>query len=228
MILVLENEVDLSERYLVDEIVRYLPEYEVYDYAQKGTKRQPDISNYDGVIVGGSTAGVYEEDEYPWMSQQKELIRELVEKEIPTLGICFGHQIINSALGGKVVNSGKRRAHLVRAELTDDDLFEGVEPVVPILHSDIVTRKGKRMEVIGKTDYYPYFATRHRDAPVWTVQYHPEFTPRVKHLGGGWEENELSFEDSTATNTLRNFYSISTGDKLGKLSAGNKRLRDDT
>ncbi|MDY6765046.1 MAG: type 1 glutamine amidotransferase [Halobacteria archaeon] len=221
MILVLENEVDLSERYLVDEIVSYLPEYDVYDYAKKGAEHQPDVSNYDGVIVGGSTAGVYEEDEYPWMSQQKKLIRELVEKEIPTLGICFGHQIINSALGGEVVNSGKRRAHLVRAELINDPLFEDVEPVVPILHSDIVTQKGKGMEVIGKTDYYPYFATRHRDAPLWTVQYHPEFTLRVKHLGGGWEENELSFEDSTATNTLRNFYSISTGNKLdNRVEAG--------
>lgn len=206
MILVLENEVDLDERYLVDEITRYLPEHEVYDYAREGG--QPDLRDVDGVVVGGSTAGVYEAEDHGWMREQKRLIRELVDERVPTLGVCFGHQIVNDALGGSVEHTGKRRAHLVRADLGDDPLFKGVSDVVPVLHSDRVTETGDRMDVIGTAGYYESFATRHRDAPVWTVQYHPEFTPRVKHLGNGWTDNHLSFEDSTATRTLRNFASL--------------------
>jgi GMP synthase (glutamine-hydrolysing) len=203
MILVLENEVDLDERYLVDEITRYLPEHEVYDYAREGGN--PDLAGVEGVIVGGSTAGVYEADDHGWMRDQKRLVRELVDRRVPTLGVCFGHQMVNAALGGSVEHTGKRRAHLVRADLGDDPLFDGVSDIVPVLHSDRVTEMGDRMRVIGTADYYDAFATRHRDAPVWTVQYHPEFTPRVKHLGNGWTDNHLSFDDSTATRTLRNF-----------------------
>lgn len=206
MILVLENEVDLDERYLVDEMTRHLPESEVYDYARKGG--QPDLGDVDAVVIGGSTAGVYEEDDHRWMKEQKELVRELVESRVPTLGICFGHQIVNDALGGSVEYSGERRANLVRADLGDDPLFDGVGSVVPVLHSDFVTETGEGMEVVGSAGYYDAFAARHSEAPVWTVQYHPEFTPRVKHLGNGWEENQLSFEDSTATRTLRNFYAL--------------------
>ena len=207
MILVLENEVDLDERYLVDEMTRHLPEAKVHDYAREGG-RNLDLSAVEGVVVGGSTAGVYEEDDHRWMKEQKELIRELVARDVPTLGICFGHQIINDALGGSVEYSGVRRANLVRAELGDDPLFDGVSDVVPVLHSDMVTETGEGMEVVGSADYYDAFATRHRDAPVWTVQYHPEFTPRVKHLGNDWTDNELSFAESNATRTLRNFYEL--------------------
>jgi GMP synthase (glutamine-hydrolysing) len=213
MILVLENEVDLEERYLVDEMTRYLPRSEVYDYAREGG--QPDLSEVDGVVVGGSTAGVYEEDENRWMREQKELIRELVERRVPVLGICFGHQIVNDALGGTVEYSGVRRAELVSANLGDDPLFDGVSDVVPVLHSDFVTETGEGMEVVGTAEYYDSFATRHRDAPVWTVQYHPEFTPNVKHLGNGWSENHLSFGDSTATRTLENFYALAKRESRG-------------
>jgi len=206
MILVLENEVDPEERYLVDEITRYLPESEVYDYAWEGG--DPDLTGVDGVVLGGSTAGVYEEDDHGWIRQQKDFVRELVELRVPTLGICFGHQIVNEALGGTVEHTGVRRANLARAELGDDPLFEGVSPTVPVLHSDKVVETGGGLETVASAGYYDNFATRHTDAPVWTVQYHPEFTPRVKHLGNGWTENHLSFEESTATRTLTNFYEL--------------------
>jgi GMP synthase (glutamine-hydrolysing) len=225
MILVLENEVDLDERYLVDEMRRHLPESDVYDYACEGG--QPDLGEVDGVVVGGSTAGVYEEDDYPWMTEQKELVRELTEKSVPTLGICFGHQIINEALGGSVEHTGVRRANLVRAELGDDPLFDGVSDVVPVLHSDRVTETGDGMEVVGTAEYYDAFATRHREAPVWTVQYHPEFTPKVKHLGNGWEENHLSFDDSTATRTLENFHELAKRRRNRKTGLGSITSRTD-
>ena len=64
------------------------------------------------------------------------------------------------------------------------------------------------METIGSTAYNEYFATRHRDVPLWTTQFHPEFTaellPKVSD-DFGWKENELSFSDASGEQVFGNF-----------------------
>jgi len=197
--------VDPDARYFVPEIVRCLSEYEVYPYAEEGG--QPSLDGVDGVVLSGCTAGVYDRDDYPWMDEQAELVRELIERETPTLGVCFGHQLVNHALGGRVGHRGPTN-RLVRADLGDDPLFEGVGDVIPVVHGDHVVDRGDGMEPVGSTDYYEHFATRHRDAPVWTIQYHPEFTERVLdriRADFGWEETDPSFSDVSVEETLRNF-----------------------
>ncbi|WP_158057519.1 type 1 glutamine amidotransferase [Halorussus halophilus] len=208
MLLVLENEVDPETRYFVPEIRRYLEDSAVYTYADEGG--QPSLEGVDGVVVSGSTAGVYEREAYPWMDDEIALVHELVEREIPTLGVCFGHQLVNTALGGRVEHHGLTN-ELVRANLDADPLFDGVNDVIPAVHGDHVVERGDGMEPIASTDYYENFATRHRDAPVWTVQYHPEFTsnllPRIE-ADFGWQENDRSFEDVSVEQTLRNFEAL--------------------
>jgi GMP synthase (glutamine-hydrolysing) len=213
MLLVLENEVDPDKRYFVPEIVRYLSEYEVYDYAEDGDLPARDrLAECDGVVLSGSTAGAYERESYPWMDDQMALVRELVEREIPTLGVCFGHQLVNAALGGRVEHRGLV-TELVRAGLADDPLFEGVNDVIPAVHGDRVVERGVGLETVASAPHSENFATRHREAPLWTVQYHPEFTERL--LGRirsdfGWRENGLSFADVSVEETFRNFERLAT------------------
>ena len=57
----------------------------------------------DGWLITGSRHGVY--DKLPWMAPLEGFIRELAAAERPLVGVCFGHQIIAEALGGKVVKS---------------------------------------------------------------------------------------------------------------------------
>jgi GMP synthase (glutamine-hydrolysing) len=205
MILVLDNAVDGG--YMADEIAHFLPDARVYEYPHEDG--DPSLDGVDGVVIGGSEVGVYDEPDQPWITAQKRFARRLVEEGVPTLGICFGHQILNAALGGEVVDSGTSRLRLCDADLdADEPLFDGVEPTVPVLHSDVVTELGDGMDVIGRADYYEYFATRHRDRPVWSVQYHPEFTPRIVDEYDGWEATDRSFEDVTATRTLANFAAL--------------------
>jgi GMP synthase (glutamine-hydrolysing) len=204
VLLVVDNAVEGG--YMAGEVARLLPGDDVETYNYPNGDVDPDFSDVDGVVVGGSGAGVYDAPDQPWISRQKQFVEAVIDAEVPLLGICFGHQIINETLGGTVVDSGTSRSYLVEASLADVPLFEGVSDLVPVLHSDVVTDPGDGMESIGSTDYNDHFATRHRDLPIWTVQFHPEFTPAIRpEYSDSWERTDHSFDDSTATRTLDNF-----------------------
>lgn len=202
-ILVLDDEVQPDYRYLGPEIARIAPDSEYHVYADEPTK--PDLSGYDGVIISGSTASVYEPG-HEFIDRQRELVQRCLDAEMPLLGICFGHQLVNDALGGSV-EEDRRRATFVEMDVTapDDPVLDGIEPVVPVLHADIVVEAGREMEPIATTDYSEFFCTRHESAPVWTVQYHPEFTERVEGNPGDWTRGDHDFADSNATETITNF-----------------------
>jgi GMP synthase (glutamine-hydrolysing) len=211
MLLVLENEVDPEKRYFVPEIRRHLESagarVRVYPYADRGGR--PDLTHVDGVVVSGSTAGVYEADDYPWMDDLREFVRELVAEDVPTLGVCFGHQLVNDALGGRVEHRGLH-AGIDPVRFSNDPLFDGVGSRVPLVHGDVVTELGEGMRAIASADYYQNLASRHRNAPLWTVQYHPEFTealfPSVES-DFGWPEDPAhrDFGGVTVERTFANF-----------------------
>jgi GMP synthase (glutamine-hydrolysing) len=205
---VLRNEVDSDYAYHCDALAGWFDRPEEVDFPA-GERPAPDLA-VDGVVLTGSTAGVYEADERPWIRDEERLVRELVDRGIPTLGVCFGHQVANSALGGTVVPA-ETTSRLVAADLATDPLFEGVEPVVTAAHGDVVTDPGEGMEVVASADYYDAFATRHRSAPLWTVQFHPELTAAHRDrlaADFGWTETDLSFEQVNAPRVFENFRTL--------------------
>ena len=203
MILVLDDEIQPDYRYLGPEIARLLPESDYQIYVDDTAV--PDIDTYDGIVISGSTASVYDNG-HLWLDDQIRLIQTCIERKVPLLGVCFGHQLINTALGG-TVEEDRRRSTFV--EITDRDtgdaILDGVEPIVPVLHSDLVTEPGANMQPTATTAYNDYFCTRHADAPVWSVQFHPEFTARVKDQPSDWSNGNHSFEECTATRVFKNF-----------------------
>lgn len=205
-VLVLDDEVQPEYRYLGPEIGRIAGDSE-YRVALEG----PDVDDptqYDGIIISGSTASVYDTDREVFDRQQR-LVRDCIDASVPLLGICFGHQLINYALGGEV-REDRRRATFVEMTVTDDDdpVLAGVEPIVPVLHSDLVTELGRDLRTIATTDYSEHFCTRHETAPVWTVQYHPEFTERVEGNPSDWSRGDHDFSECTAARTIENFVEI--------------------
>ncbi|WP_129113643.1 type 1 glutamine amidotransferase [Halegenticoccus tardaugens] len=203
MILVLDDEVRPAYRYLGPEIVRLIDESDYHIYAED--RDHPPIEKYDGVVISGSTASVYEEG-YPWIEAQIALIQTCLEQQVPLLGICFGHQLINAALGGEVIKD-QRRATFVEMTAVDsgDPILTDVGSIVPVLHSDLVVELGTDMEVIAETEYNEYFCTRHVEQPVWTVQFHPEFTVRVRDQPSDWSDGDHSFDECNATKAIKNF-----------------------
>lgn len=207
MILILDNVLEPAYTCLTDEIASHFSDVHVTNIPNG--ESVPSITpNIDGALITGSSAGVYEDREHPWIDTEKAVVRELVEQDISTLGICFGHQIINAALGGTVEHKSLL-AGLVEADLDDNPLFDGVDPVVPVLHGDYVTTIGDPMGRIATAPHCQIFATEHQSAPVWTVQYHPELTSEIAsdrvEPDFGWETHGLSYAESTALRTLENF-----------------------
>ncbi|WP_235010838.1 type 1 glutamine amidotransferase family protein [Halobellus limi] len=79
-----------------------------------------------------------------------------------------------------------------------------------------MTELGDGTERIATAGYYEILGSRHRDAPLWTVQYHPEFTaallPRIE-ADFGWSTNDSDrdFDDASVERTLGNFVRLATG-----------------
>jgi GMP synthase-like glutamine amidotransferase/DNA-binding CsgD family transcriptional regulator len=61
----------------------------------------PDWRDYDLLIVMGAGQSVWEEDEHPWIAEEKRLVREAVPAGVPYFGVCFGAQMLASAFGGR-------------------------------------------------------------------------------------------------------------------------------
>ena len=109
-----------------------------------------------------------------------ELIRR-VGPRIPILGVCLGHQAIGEAFGGHVVRA-RRVMHGKRSHIQHDgqELFEGIPSPQAVMryHSLIVDRPTlpASLEVTATADDDPdeIHALRHREHPIWGVQFHPE------------------------------------------------------
>ncbi len=204
MILVLDLEVQPKYRYLGPEIARLLPsETEYREFVDEPV--QPDLDAYDGVVLSGSTASVYDDGHDSWLEPATELIQRCHDRSLPLLGICFGHQLIHQALGG-VVEEDRRRATFVEMESTDDDIvLADLEGVVPVLHADLVVEPADELITTARTEYNDHFCSSHATAPIWTVQFHPEFTERVKDEPSDWASGDRSFDDANATRVLENF-----------------------
>jgi GMP synthase (glutamine-hydrolysing) len=64
--------------------------------------RLPDTEAVDGLIVMGGPMGVYDEDIYPWLADEKAFIKDVIAQDRPVLGICLGAQLIAEVLGSNV------------------------------------------------------------------------------------------------------------------------------
>lgn len=60
------------------------------------------IDDFDCLVVMGGPMSVYEEEAYPWLTDEKRIIKEAIEANKVVLGICLGSQFIAAALGAKV------------------------------------------------------------------------------------------------------------------------------
>jgi len=140
----------------------------------------PDLDGLDGAIMTGSYASV--RDRAPWMLRAEDWLRGVVARSFPFFGVCFGHQLLGSALGGRVVRN-PRGLELGTVDITlteagrADPLFAGFGAGFEVheTHEDMVVDLPASVRVLAANPWTPVQALA-AGACAWGVQFHPEFT----------------------------------------------------
>lgn len=136
----------------------------------------------DAWLVTGSRHGVY--DPLPWIAPACEFLREAYGADVPVIGVCFGHQILAQALGGKVEKSARGWGlGLSRYEMTEcvperAPWMAGAGATLDLLsiHQDQVVVCPPGATVLARSEFCPYAVLSYGDR-AFSVQPHPEFTP---------------------------------------------------
>jgi GMP synthase (glutamine-hydrolysing) len=100
-------------------------ELDEWSVADESAPRRP-VEEYDAVFVFGGHMNVDEESEHPWLRAEDELVRGLVARRVPLLGVCLGGQLLAKAAGAHVGPSPEREGGFVRAVLTEQ---AGADPI---------------------------------------------------------------------------------------------------
>ena len=141
-----------------------------------------DVSDYDGYLITGSRHGVYED--LPFIEQLMTFIQKCYAKNIPQVGICFGHQALAKALGGRVEKSTKGWGvgiRQVNVAKTTNWMTKGADTLDLIyVHQDQVIELPSNAVHIAGDDFCPNAAFAMGDT-VFSIQGHPEFDKGYVH-----------------------------------------------
>jgi GMP synthase (glutamine-hydrolysing) len=138
----------------------------------------PPPDDYDGFVISGSPCSLTEME--PWMETTTRYARHVIDMGKQVLGVCFGHQMIGLAFGGRVVkNPAGRIMGTVKSPLTPeglaDPLFRGMGPEISVhtTHQDIVVDMPPG--VVCLATYESVALQAMRVTPTCRgVQFHPE------------------------------------------------------
>ncbi len=143
----------------------------------------PPPAAVSAVLVTGSPHSVTEAQ--PWAVQLAGWIRDLVERRVPLLGVCYGHQLLAHALGGVVTQNprgyeiGTVPVELTEAGRTDPLLGSLGEPLrFQAVHADAVVRLPPRAKRLA-TNEAAHVQAFSVGGTAWGVQFHPEFTVEI-------------------------------------------------
>lgn len=155
-----------------------------------------------GIILSGGPQSVYDEG-------SASCDPALFELGIPVLGICYGHQFMNQALGGKVVPGQDSGKEFGRSDLTHDGknpLFKDIPNTSTfwMSHGDEVEIMGDGFEGCGDTDLCKNAAAWHPSKKLFGIQFHPEVTH--SEYGNQLLKNFLDICEVSRDWTIEKFY----------------------
>jgi GMP synthase (glutamine-hydrolysing) len=134
--------------------------------------------NVKGLILSGGPASVYE-------TRAPKIKKEILDLGLPILGLCYGHQLIAQIVGGKV-EKAENREYGVSYVTVDKPVgvlkeMEWKEKVW-MSHGDTVFALPSEFEVLAHTENCPVAAFRHKEKPIYGLQWHPEVVHTEKGM----------------------------------------------
>jgi GMP synthase-like glutamine amidotransferase len=144
-----------------------------------------------------------------WMAAAESVLRKSVDLHLPTLGICFGHQLLCRAMGGRIERFESSTEAILPIELNRDgrtdpllsDLGQGQAPHGLYTHQEHVVKLGRQTRVLAASAHTKFAVVRVEAddgslLPSWGVQFHPEATEA--RISGAVQAGHLSEEEAAA------------------------------
>ena len=128
------------------------------------------LQDAKGIVLSGGPASVSSTD-------IPEFNSNILNLDLPILGLCYGHQLIAKEFGGAIANTGKGEfGKAILQQTSDFPLWQNVSfpNQVWMSHQDSVTKCPPDFEVTGVTESGNVAAMRHRKRRIYTLQFHPE------------------------------------------------------
>ncbi|GED21577.1 glutamine amidotransferase [Halomonas halmophila] len=159
------------------------PELELAVHDARHDGEPPELAEGDGLVITGSHAMVSHAE--AWSEALKPWLVDAWQRDLPMLGVCYGHQLMAAALGGESgYHPAGRESGTFRVEMTEaingDALF-GELPLqfaAQLTHAQSVLRPPACAAILGHNAHDPYQTLRYGPRQ-WSVQFHPEFTAPV-------------------------------------------------
>ena len=136
-----------------------------------------DPAQIRGFIVLGSAASVH--DRAPWQDALEGWLKPLLARRIPTLGFCYGHQMLAHMYGAKVDYIFPDRRKLVglrQIRVEPTPVFAGGTGQLVVSHQEVVVAAPPAMRVIATSSEIAVDGLAHKELPVYSYQSHPEST----------------------------------------------------
>ncbi len=131
------------------------------------------FEGFAGIIFSGGPSSVYEEN-------RPEFNHEILDLDVPKLGICYGHQLINQTLGGEVTPGKVKEYGVAMLKLVQPEhaLLKGLpmESAMWMSHGDKVSRPAEGFVTIASTDDCEQSAVANDEKKIYGIQFHPEVT----------------------------------------------------
>jgi GMP synthase-like glutamine amidotransferase len=153
------------------------PGFEITSYDVEAGELPPHPEAQEAYLVTGSPSGVF--DDLPWMAPLKDFLRGAKGKA-KLVGVCFGHQIMAEAFGGRVEKSQRGwGVGLQTLAVYGAAPFLGGqrEVSIPASHQDQVVEQPPATRILAANVFSPFGVLLYEDQPALSMQFHPEFSP---------------------------------------------------
>ncbi len=140
-----------------------------YSMAQK-----LDIEYFDAIILSGGEAPLNRPE---FASKFLKIYSWLRNTRKPIMGICFGHQLLGVAFGGRVARLNRKFEGFYDIDVVEHNyIFRGLPNIIKVCKSNqrIVTMIMSGFDILAKSKDYEVEAFKHQKRPIFGVQFHPE------------------------------------------------------